>query len=108
MLEIKDLVVSYKGTKILNGVSLKLLQGDSLAIIGESGAGKTTLGIAVMGFVDGSVSGQILLKGKNLTSLREEEMRSLRGREIAMVFQNVEDAMRSIPCMTFIPRSRRP
>ncbi len=93
MLEIKDLVVSYNGTKILNGVNLKLMQGDSLAIIGESGAGKTTLGMAVMGFVNGSVSGQILLKEKNLTSLREEEMRSLRGREIAMVFQNVEDAL---------------
>jgi peptide/nickel transport system ATP-binding protein len=93
MLEIKDLVVSYNGTKILNGVNLKLIQGDSLAIIGESGAGKTTMGLAIMGFVEGSVSGQILVKGKNLLSLREEEMRSLRGREIAMVFQNVEDAL---------------
>jgi peptide/nickel transport system ATP-binding protein len=93
MLEIKDLVVSYNGTKILNGVNLNLLQGDFLAIIGESGAGKTTLGLAIIGFVEGAVSGQILLKGKNLTSLREEEMRSIRGREIAMVFQNVEDAL---------------
>lgn len=93
MLEIKDLVVSYDGTKILNGVNLRLLQGDSLAIIGESGAGKTTMGLAVMGFVEGFASGQILLKGKNLLALREEEMRSLRGKEIAMVFQNVEDAL---------------
>lgn len=93
MLEIKDLVVSYNGTRILNGVNLKLLQGDSLAIIGESGAGKTTLGLAIMGFVEGAVSGQILMKGINLTSLREEEMRSLRGKEVAMVFQNVEDAL---------------
>lgn len=93
MLEIKDLVVSYNGTKILNGVNLKLLQGDSLAIIGESGAGKTTMGLAVMGFVEGFASGQILLKGKNLLTLREVEMRSLRGKEIAMVFQNVEDAL---------------
>jgi peptide/nickel transport system ATP-binding protein len=93
MLEIKDLVVSYNGTRILNRVNLQLEQGDSLAIIGESGAGKTTLGLAVMGFVKGAVSGQIRLDGRNLYFLSEEEMRSIRGKEIAMVFQNVEDAL---------------
>jgi peptide/nickel transport system ATP-binding protein len=93
MLEIKDLVVSYSGTRILNRVNLQLEQGDSLAIIGESGAGKTTLGLAVMGFVEGAISGQIRLDGRNLLALRSEEMRSIRGKEIAMVFQNVEDAL---------------
>jgi peptide/nickel transport system ATP-binding protein len=93
MLEIKDLVVSYNGTRILNCIDLHLEQGDSLAIIGESGAGKTTLGLAIMGFVKGAVSGQIRLDGRNLLALRREEMRSIRGKKIAMVFQNVEDAL---------------
>ncbi|MDM7913613.1 MAG: ABC transporter ATP-binding protein [Methanotrichaceae archaeon] len=93
MLEIKDLVVSYNGTKILNGVNLNLLHGDSLAIIGESGAGKTTLGLAIMGFVEGAISGQICLDGRNLLALRREELRAIRGKDIAMVFQNVEDAL---------------
>ncbi|NYT02663.1 MAG: ABC transporter ATP-binding protein [Methanosarcinales archaeon] len=93
MLDIKDLTVSYGRTRILNGVSLRLEPGHSLALIGESGAGKTTLGLSIMGLVEGSVDGQVWLGEKNLLALRPGEMRSLRGREVAMVFQNVEDAL---------------
>ncbi|MGC9514498.1 ABC transporter ATP-binding protein [Methanocrinis sp.] len=93
MLEIDDLKVSYDGTEILAGVSLDLLRGDSLAIIGESGAGKTTLGLALMGLLDGRCSGRVLLDGKDLLSLDEKERRKMRGKEMAMVFQNVEDAL---------------
>jgi len=93
MLEINDLKVSYDGTEILAGVDLDLLRGDSLAIIGESGAGKTTLGLALMGLLDGRTTGRILLDGKNVVSLDEKERRKLRGKDMAMVFQNVEDAL---------------
>ncbi len=93
MLEIDDLKVSYDGTEILAGVSLDLLRGDSLAIIGESGAGKTTLGLALMALLDGRCSGRVLLDGKDLLSLDEKERRKMRGKEMAMVFQNVEDAL---------------
>ncbi|KUK43720.1 MAG: ABC transporter ATP-binding protein [Methanothrix sp.] len=93
MLEICDLKVSYDETEILAGVDLDLLRGDSLAIIGESGAGKTTLGLAVMGLLEERASGRILLDGKDILSLDEKEMRKMRGKDIAMVFQNVEDAL---------------
>ncbi len=93
MLEISDLKVSYDRTEILRGVDLDLLRGDSLAIIGESGAGKTTLGLAVMGLLDARASGRILLDGKDILSLDERERRKMRGKEMAMVFQNVEDAL---------------
>lgn len=93
MLEINDLKASYDGTEILGGVDLDLLRGDSLAIIGESGAGKTTLGLALMGLLDGRTSGRILLDGKDVLSLDEKERRKMRGKDMAMVFQNVEDAL---------------
>ncbi len=93
MLEISDLKASYDGAEILAGIDLDLLRGDTLAIIGESGAGKTTLGLALMGLLDGQVSGRILLDGKDLTALDEGGLRKFRGKDMAMVFQNVEDAL---------------
>ncbi len=93
MLEISDLKVSYDGTEILAGIDLDLLRGDSLAIIGESGAGKTTLGLALMGLLDGRTSGRIHLDGKDVLSLDGKERRKMRGKDMAMVFQNVEDAL---------------
>lgn len=96
MLKIQDLKVSYDGDQILAGVDLDLLRGDSLAIIGESGAGKTTLGLALMGLLEGKVSGRILLDGKDLVALDEGGRRKIRGKDMAMVFQNVEDALNPI------------
>ncbi|NPV61744.1 MAG: ABC transporter ATP-binding protein [Methanotrichaceae archaeon] len=93
MLEIKDLVVSFNRSPVLNGIDLSISPGDSLAIIGESGAGKSTLGLSIIGLVEGEVKGRIQLGQRDLLTLSEDEMRSLRGKEIGMVFQNVEDAL---------------
>jgi peptide/nickel transport system ATP-binding protein len=93
MLSIKDLKVSFGKTQILRGIDLNLERGDCLAIVGESGAGKTTLGMAIMGLAGGSARGEIYFHGKNLLASSEEELRDLRGRKMAMVFQNVEDAL---------------
>lgn len=93
MLEIKDLKVSYNGLPVLKGVNLTLNKGESLSIIGESGTGKTTLGLSILGLVEGRCTGEIIIGGKNILSLSEEERRRIRGRQIAMVFQNVEDAL---------------
>ncbi|MFY9139454.1 MAG: ATP-binding cassette domain-containing protein, partial [Thermacetogeniaceae bacterium] len=86
MLDIKNLKVSYNGLNILKGIDLSLNKGDSLAVIGETGAGKTTLALSIMGLIDGHCTGEILYQGINLLALAEEELRLLRGRKIAMVF----------------------
>ncbi len=65
MLEIKNLGASYNGLQILKDIHLTLKKGDVLSIIGESGAGKTTLGRAILGLVGGRCTGEILFKGKN-------------------------------------------
>ena len=93
MLSIRDLKVSFGKTQILRGVDLHLERGDCLALVGESGGGKTTLGLAIMGLARGSASGEISFQGKDLLKISEEDLRELRGREMAMVFQNVEDAL---------------
>ena len=97
MLEIKDLQVSYGNDAILNGLNLELSDGESLAIIGESGAGKTTLGLSIMRLTEGSVHGSIYFDGnKDLLSLSDKEMLELRWNRIAMVFQNVNNILNPV------------
>jgi peptide/nickel transport system ATP-binding protein len=93
MLSIRDLKVSFAKMQILRGVDLHLERGECLALVGESGAGKTTLGLSIMGLARGSATGEISFQEKNLLAVSEDELRQLRGREMAMVFQNVEDAL---------------
>ena len=88
MLEIRDLRVSYGSDVVLNGLDLELSDGETLAIIGESGMGKTTLGMSIMRLAEARVQGSIRFKGQELLSLSEREMQTIRWDRIAMVFQN--------------------
>ncbi len=93
-LEIKDLKVSYKTVNgkstVLNNFALNLDKGDSISIVGESGSGKSTLGGAITRLLppSGEESGEIVLDGKDLLKLSEDEMTLIRGTEIFMIFQN--------------------
>ncbi|MDQ1261460.1 MAG: peptide/nickel transport system ATP-binding protein ddpF [Euryarchaeota archaeon] len=93
MLSIRDLKVSFGETHILRGVDLSMERGECIALVGESGAGKTTLGLSIMGLAKGYATGEISFQEKNLLAASLEELRQLRGKEMAMVFQNVEDAL---------------
>ena len=96
MLEIKDLHVNYGRAGILNGLNLKLERGETLAIVGESGAGKTTLGLSIMCLVEGRVSGSIQFQGKELLTLPKQEMQAIRWNRVAMVFQNVNNVLNPV------------
>jgi peptide/nickel transport system ATP-binding protein len=94
MLSIRGLRVTMARTEILRGIDLDIDKGDCLAIIGESGAGKSTLGLSIMGLLsEGAARGEVLLNGRDLFRITEDELRQLRGGEMAMVFQNIEDAL---------------
>lgn len=88
MLQIEDYKVSYGKEEILHGISLTVKPGETLAIIGESGAGKTTLGLSLLRLAGDTVTGTALWRGKNLLSLSEAELRDIRGRTVALVHQN--------------------
>jgi len=96
MLKLEALEVSYGEKKILNGIDLELKDGESLAVIGESGAGKTTLALSLMRLVDGSVKGKILFNGLDLLSLPEKAINELRGDRIAWAPQNANNTLNPV------------
>ena len=75
----------------VDGVSWNVCKGETVALVGESGCGKSVSALSVMRLVSAPagriVEGEILFKGRNLLALSEEEMRKVRGREIGMIFQ---------------------
>ena len=100
MLEINDLTLEYPADyvesgniRVLDGISFYLKKGESIGIIGESGSGKTSLGMSVMGLSGGEVSGEIRFGGMNLLDQTDEEMRVVRWNRIAMVMQNTGNVL---------------
>lgn len=96
LLKIEDLAVEYSSGKkavyAVNGVSLSLDVGQSLGLVGETGAGKTTIAKSILGILptpQGKVkSGSIRYHGKDLLKMDKEEMRKVRGGKISMIFQD--------------------
>ena len=102
LLEVKDLEVKFAlrfgELTAINGVSFTLDKGERLGIVGESGAGKSVTGFAIINLLSkpGYISaGQILFEGQELNRLPEEKMREIRGNRISMIFQD--------PMMTLNP-----
>ena len=93
MLRIEALTVNVNGQGILRRIDLEIADGECLAIIGESGAGKTTLGLSIMGLLNGNACGRILLGSTDILSLTEEQMRHIRGNKVAMAFQSARNQL---------------
>src|SRR5690606_7101517 len=95
VLSIKDLVVEFPFHDdvftAVNGVSFDIMPGEVVGVVGESGAGKSMTGAAVIGLIDppGRIArGEIRLKGERIDNLPEEQRAKLRGKRIGMVFQD--------------------
>jgi oligopeptide/dipeptide ABC transporter ATP-binding protein len=101
LLEVRNLFVEFHTrdgvARVINGVSYTVDAGETLAVLGESGSGKSVTAQAIMGILDIPPayvrSGEILYQGRNLLALPDAERRAIRGKEIAMVFQ---DALSSL------------
>jgi len=101
LLEVRDLHVEFHTrdgvAKAVNGVNYSVDSGETLAVLGESGSGKSVTAQAIMGILDmppGKIpQGQILYRGQNMLTMGYEERRKIRGRKIAMIFQ---DALSSL------------
>lgn len=94
LLEVRDLRVSFftpRGeVRAVDGVSFTIDEGETFGLVGESGCGKSVTALSLLRLLDGNgriVGGDIVFAGRRLLALSEEEMRSLRGDQIAMVFQ---------------------
>ncbi len=90
---LNNLNAVYSDIQVLYDINLQIKRGEPLAVIGESGAGKTTLGKSIIGLCEGIISGEINWKNRNLIGLPEKEMTGIRGKEISIVFQNVDEAL---------------
>ncbi|WP_290596547.1 MULTISPECIES: ABC transporter ATP-binding protein [unclassified Archaeoglobus] len=95
LLEVENLTTLFRTKRgiirAVDNVSLSLEKGDFISIVGESGCGKSTLAYSIIRLIDspGEIAGgKIYFDGKELTSLSEEKMRKVRGKEIGMVFQD--------------------
>jgi peptide/nickel transport system ATP-binding protein len=95
LLEVKDLHVSFATedgvVRAVDGISYAVERGKTLGIVGESGSGKSVSSLTTLGLTRGkntSISGQMLFNGRDLLKLSDEDMRQIRGNEIAMIFQD--------------------
>jgi oligopeptide/dipeptide ABC transporter ATP-binding protein len=78
------------GPEILSAVDISLNSGEVLGVVGESGSGKSMLALSIMGLLPRPIAvsgGEILLQGRNLLQLQAQELRALRGKDMAMIFQ---------------------
>jgi oligopeptide/dipeptide ABC transporter ATP-binding protein len=78
------------GPEILSGVDISLNSGEVLGVVGESGSGKSMLALSIMGLLPRPITvsgGEILLQGRNLLQLPAQDLRALRGKDMAMIFQ---------------------
>ena len=106
ILEIRDLVIQYTSDKdvvhAVNTIDLDIEEGKTLGLVGETGAGKTTTALSVLGLLPKQQSrvpqGTVMLNGRNVLTLPEHELRKIRGNTVSMIFQ---DPMSSLnPVMT--------
>ena len=104
LLEIRDLTVEYHTddaiVKAVNDISLSVKKGETIGLVGETGAGKTTIAKSILGILQVPpakyVSGEIFFEGTDLRKLSEREMRKIRGNKIAMIFQDPMTALNPI------------
>ena len=95
LLEVEDLRVRFDTEEgvltAVDGISFSIQAGETLGIVGESGSGKSVANMTILGLTRGDnaeIEGRVVLEGRDLNELGSEEMRSVRGNEIAMIFQD--------------------
>ena len=104
VLSIKNLVVHYETfdgvAEAVNNVSFAVSAGETVGLVGETGAGKTTIALSIMGLLPKPaghiVQGEILLDGENILKYSEKQMRKIRGGKIGMIFQDPMSALNPV------------
>ncbi len=103
-LEIKDLTIHYITSdgvvKAVNGVSFDVEKGETLGLVGETGAGKTTIALGILRLVSDPpgkiLGGEILYEGEDILKMSDEKLRELRGGKVSMIFQDPMTALNPV------------
>ena len=104
ILEVRGLKAQYRSprgiVKAVDGVSFALHEGKTLCLVGESGCGKTATGLSILRLIEGLrgeiVGGQVLFHRNDILKMATEEVRQLRGRKIAMIFQDPQSSLNPV------------
>ena len=104
LLEVKNLVVEYVTTDAtvhaLNGIDLTISEGECVGLVGETGAGKTTTALSILGLLPEPpakiAAGEIFYEGRDLLKISEKEMQRIRGNDITMIFQDPMTALNPV------------
>src|SRR6186997_1406657 len=97
LLEVKDLSIHFGHRKVVDSVSFTLDAGEKLALVGESASGKTVTALSVLRLIENArLTGSITFNGRDVLAMSEEELRKLRGRDIAVIFQEPMTALNPI------------
>ena len=104
LLDVRGLVVKFHtsdGTvNAVNGVSFQIEKGETLGLVGETGAGKTTTALSILNLVQSPPGrmegGEILFNGENILTMSDDELHRIRGRAISMIFQDPMTALNPI------------
>ncbi len=99
ILTVRNLRVAFAGNEVVHGIDFTIAPGEKVALVGESGSGKTVTALSLLRLVaNAEIGGKALFSGRDLLSLAERELRAVRGKEIAMIFQEPMTALN--PLMT--------
>ncbi len=104
LIEVKDLHIHYvmedDTVRAVNGLSFSLEEGESIGLVGETGAGKTTTALAIMGLIPDPpgeiINGSIMFRGQDMIKMSESQLQNIRGNEISMVFQDPMTALNPV------------
>ena len=104
LLEIHDLSIEYRtdrgNFKAVNGVNLFVKSGETLGLVGETGAGKTTMALSILNMIPSPpgviTSGEILLDGADVLKMKKKELHGIRGKKVSMIFQDPMSALNPI------------
>ena len=104
LLEIRDLTIHYVTeagrVRAVNNVSLSIEEGETLGLVGETGAGKTTTGLGMLNLIPNPpgkvISGEIIYKGKDILKMSKGELHNIRGSQISMIFQDPMTALNPV------------
>ncbi len=103
LLKVKNLSIAYRSTseiiRAVRNLSLQICEGETLALVGETGSGKSTFAVSILGLLDHQAqveSGEILFEGCSIRSLNKREWKKIRGAKIGMVFQDSRAALNPV------------